>query len=555
MKMYDVTQSERRAKVRLASALGPSLKLQSAHDRSEDKTFLSAVRGDDPAEADEVESTVLKVQGCDPLPTRLDPVTQALLAGVDETARHQALTLAVPILAFLGHKVRVDYGDGTLRWVCGQSWQMGGSGCGKSLMLRALEQLFLARELRENDDNSRRIAEYSALPEKERAQKPMPKLPMRVMNTVPTAISLLSQMQVNGDGVVYLSCSECGEFGKKISQTYYCLVLDMMKKSYDGTGEPFMHKNSNNVWYVPSMKLCANVGGTIDPMYSIFRRCNADGTLSRGNLTMLGERKSPDAESPYRPPSWNEKQRSMLMQAAQRLRDFDNTYRENENETYENYIEEQKQSGGAFVPPTMDEYHQRVLQRRLENVLSLPRVLELGKVVKAYVAQYGDLADDSCSRADERAMGLAYLLCVCNDCVFENTTDSTGNDSRQEIVEQICNTCFWWIRQCVDYAVAMQRRINQGVRSVKDDVRAAYKSQALKRFAESLRMTREESFRKLEEEHDGEELGWQAIADMPGFKGLKRMQLSRLMGERYTYLGRNLYKITKQTTDETHEMQ
>ena len=92
--------------------------------------------------------SVRDILAINPLPDSLDPFTAALVGGCDPVSAHQAVTLAFPILSFLGQHARVLYSDGTLRWISGQSWQMGGSGSGKSLVLQALEQLFLAREMR-----------------------------------------------------------------------------------------------------------------------------------------------------------------------------------------------------------------------------------------------------------------------------------------------------------------------------------------------------------------------------------------------------------------------
>ena len=150
------------------------------------------------------------------------------------------------------------------------------------------------------------------------------------MDSIPTALALLQQMQINGGGAMYLSCSECGEFGKKIKAPYYSIILDMMKKSYDGTGEAYMHKSNSAMYYVPSMKLCCNIGGTFDPMYGIFSQCDSDGTLSRGAVTIIGERKDEIKYGAYIPPCWTKEQTEVLLKGAMRLRNFNNTYNEDE---------------------------------------------------------------------------------------------------------------------------------------------------------------------------------------------------------------------------------
>ena len=73
------------------------------------------------------------------------------------------MTLLCPILSFLGHNTRVLYNDGTLRWISGQSWQMGGSGRGKSVVLRELETLFLSKELSDTRASVEQVAQYAML--------------------------------------------------------------------------------------------------------------------------------------------------------------------------------------------------------------------------------------------------------------------------------------------------------------------------------------------------------------------------------------------------------
>ena len=299
----------------MVGPIGPSIEI--ARQQLEEEKAIAASCIDDGEETIDISKyKVRDVQAMSPIPEQLDPFTEALLGGVDPMSAHQAMTLSYPILAFMGQNARVLYDDGTLRWMSGQSWQMGGSGCGKSLVLRSLEQMFLAKEIAETDEAARKAAAYTLLSEKERKETSMPQEKVRILDTVPTALALLMQMQINEGGAMYLSCSECGEFGKKIRTPYYSLVLDMMKKSYDGTGEAYLHKASDKMYYVPSMKLCCNIGGTIDPMFRIFRQCDSDGTLSRGAVTILGERKNEETEGAYKAPKWTKEQTDVLLAGA-----------------------------------------------------------------------------------------------------------------------------------------------------------------------------------------------------------------------------------------------
>lgn len=299
-------------KLHSMAPLGPSIRGAAAAVEQEKKRKEEEKRLEEEI-IDFTKRKIREIQALYPVPEQLDPFTESLLSGVDPMSVHQAMTLVFPILAFLGHKARVLYADGMLRWMCGQSWQMGGSGCGKTVVLRSLENLFLSKELAEKDAAAKRESAYSQLSEEERKKVEKPQEKLRILDSVPTAIALLEQMQINGDGVMYLSCTEGGEFAKKISNQYYALVLDMMKKSYDGTGEAFLYKNSEKTYYVSSMKLCCNIGATIDPMYKIFHHCDSDGTLSRGSLVILGERKDEETEGAYKRPEWTKDQMSVLL--------------------------------------------------------------------------------------------------------------------------------------------------------------------------------------------------------------------------------------------------
>ena len=430
------------------------------------------------------------------LPERLDPFSATLLAGVDPVAVHQALTLSVPILSFLAQNMRVKYGDGQRRWICGQSWQMGASGCGKSLVLRSLEELFLAKEIEDNRRAAEEAAAYSMLSEKERRERPMPETPVRVIDGVPTAVALLMQLQINKGEGVYITCSECGEMSKKIRNNYYSLVLDMFKNTY----------------YVHSMKICANVGGTVDPMMKIFKWVNKDGTLSRGNLTILPERKDEKRDGVYRAPAWSEEQRATLTAAAERLRRFDNS------------------------DPA-------------DECVTDGRIIALGRRVKQDITALGERADDCCSRADERAMGLAYLLCAANGCIVcsgEGQVGTLHSPEADATVEACIEVARWWIMQSINAAMAMQERLDYGTKSQKEAFALAYKTVSLKSLAEKVKDAREEAFRSFETKYEGQHKRAEDFREMPALRELSDRSLRRAVSERnYESLKRGFYLITR----------
>lgn len=468
-----------------------------------------------------------------PLPDRLDPIVRTLLEGCDPSASHQVMTLVFPIFSFLGQNVRVRYGNDVLRWICGQSWQMGGSGCGKSVVLRALEELFLSRELRANERNAMEAATYSMLSEKKRQETDIPQKEVRVMEGIPTALALLQQMQINGDGAIYISCTECGEFGKKIRNAYYALQLDMFKKSYDGVGEPFLHKTAERTYYVRSMKLCINIGGTIDPMYKIFRQCESDGTMARGSLTILPERKDEDVDGIYITPSWNIEQKRLLWEAGDRLRAYDNRFAEDVLDTdIEAMLDD---FDPTQVRPSEEELCDGIKQERLRRALCLPEVVALGREIKAYLRSFkSDFIDDCCSRADERAMGFAYLLYIA------------GGENMESLVTETIPTVRWWVKTCIDCAWAMQSQLVAETRSHKEKVCRAYREQSVKRAGDSVNMMREEAFRSFEEKYEGKEKMTDDLREYAPFRNLDRSTLYRLVKSRgYAYVTNRTFLVKR----------
>lgn len=527
---------------RFSATLGPSLKIKTPEELAKEKAK-------EMEEAQEIKGAPLDARVCsikeiislNPRPDKLDPFTEALLGGCDPVSAHQALTLAFPILSFLGHNARVIYSDGTLRWVSGQSWQMGGSGCGKSLVLRALEQLFLSDEIKKNTENAEKAAAYTMLPEKERKEKPMPQAEVHILDSIPTALALLQQVQINGGGAVYISCSECGEFGKKISNPYYSLVLDMMKKSYDGTGEAYMHMASDRTYFAPSMKLCCNIGGTIDPMFRIFRHCDADGTLSRGSLTILGERKDEKTEGAYRAPDWTREQTLTLWKGADLLRNFNNTYYEDKTDiiTSENRELFEKMEGGSGELATAHDLQLAVGMERRRRALRVPEIIDFGREIKEYLADFGtEVVDDCCSRADERAMGLAYLLYI-------------ANGQKTETLEEIIGTVRWWVKLTIDCAYALQISINRETKSRKDIVRLDFKEQGLSRVAREVADAREAAFREFEAQYEGQEKTLEDFMQIAQFRSLSERTVRRLVSSReYRCVKRGVYVIEKRKTDD-----
>ena len=535
-----------RAVIRLSGRpLGPSI-AQAAADVKEKEELeaadkLAVERGevvedeviykDGKATLDLTNKNIRQIQMLNPVPEKLDPFTQALLDGVDPMAAHQALTLTFPIMAFLGHNIRVLYEDGTLRWMCGQSWQMGGSGCGKSLVLREIENLFLSEEKKKNAENAQKAAAYSLLSEKERKETNLPDEEVRIMDSVPTALALLQQMQVNGGGAMYLSCSECGEFGKKIKGTYYALVLDMMKKSYDGIGESYMHKTNSGMYYVPSMKLCCNIGGTIDPMYGIFRQCDSDGTLSRGAVTMLGERKDEKKDGPYKAPSWTKEQVEVLLKGAMRLRNFNNTYNEDDlfkndegdKESMERVFDSARDSEGNI--PTIAEYNISMQKERIRRALNVEAFQALGKEIKRYLVNIGEIADDCCSRANERAMALCYLLYIAN-----GLNEDISASEKSETIQRIIDVARWWVRSSIDCAIAVQKQLNLNSKSQRENIRNNYKEVMGASGAQQILVTRAKALREYEAGHVGEQRTLKEIHDgIALFRDISLKQVQRIV--------------------------
>ena len=512
---------------------GPSIKQMMAE--------LSAKENE--KQQDPTVSIVKDILARNPLPEDLDPFTRTLLGGVDAVAAHQTLTLVMPIMAFLGQNARVVYNDDTLRWISGQSWQMGGSGCGKSLVLRKLEELLLSRELRKASENAQVASDYSLLSEKEKKETPVPQVEMHILDTVPTALALLQQMQINKGGAIYISCSECGEFGKKISSQYYSIVLDMLKKSYDGTGEAFLHKTKEAIYYTPTMKLCCNIGGTIDPMYRILRSCNADGTLSRGNLTILPERKDEETDGKYKSPSWTMEEKQLLWEAADRLRNTNNTFKENEKIISDPecgaLLEKFGYRMAEGMPPSVEQLESAVAQERLERAFSVAEVQRLGQEIKTYLASLGDVAADCCSRADERAMGLCYLLLIANGYRFDNNgadagdadaADEHGEDDNTRLARQIVEVVRWWMVIAIDCAIAIQTRIDLKAKSEKNGILTAFGE--IRHVAPSVQNARDAAFSDFEARHAGEQVSIEDLRECPIFKELHYSTLFRLITAR-----------------------
>ena len=457
-----------------------------------------------------------------PVPEDIDPFSRTLIDGVDPVAQHQVMTLLCPILSFLGHNTRVLYNDGTLRWISGQSWQMGGSGRGKSVVLRELETLFLSKELSETRASVEQVAQYAMLSEKERKEKAQPQNKVFIYKNFPTQIALLEQMQKNGGGAIYFSCTECGELGKKVSQPSYSNLLDMMKKSYDGTGEDYMHQNKEVTYYTRSMKICCNVGGTDDPMYRIFRYSNADGTFSRGNLSILPRRKNEKVDGKYKSPSWAMEQRVFLRECADRLRTFNNVFHENEkldeidecNALLEKYGLRKE---GAPIP-TVQDLEDCVQIERCARAVCIPEVLELGRDIKDYLVSLGDMASDCCSRADERAMGLCYLLLIANG--FAPLWNSGGDEVHngeawtpedRQLLRQCINVVHWWIDIAIDCAMAVQTVLNLNTHSVKDGVIAVFGEKV--KHISAKEAARRAAFQDIETKYRGQEVPISVLGD------------------------------------------
>ena len=564
----NVASPQERAKNRLTS-VGPVINQMMAEQEAKDAAMAQqptavATQAAEPEKsglpADPRDWSMKELLESKPVPEDIDPFTRTLLGGVDPIAVHQAVTAVMPILAFLGSRTRVLYSPNRLRWVCALSWQMGGSGSGKSVVQRELESLFLSKDLKENSLNAQNAAKYSLLSEKERKETPMPDEKVRIFMGLPTAIALVQQMQINGGDAIYISCSECGEFGKKIAQPSYNVIPDMMKRSYDGTGEDFIHKTKEGVLYVRSMKICANISGTIDPMFKVFRYNNADGTLSRSNLTILPKRKDEEKEGEYIEPHWTMAERAFLRECADRLRMFNNEFHENEkpeeidecNALLEKYGLRKE---GAPVP-TVQDLEDCVHAERCARAICIPEVLELGRDIKKYLLSFGDVAADSCSRANERAMGLCYLLLIANG--FAPLRGGGGDEVHsgeawtaedRQLLRQCINVARWWIEIAIDCALALQGILDLNTRSVKNGMLAAFGEKV--KHISAVEAARLAAFCDFEARHAGEQVAIEDLREESVFAPLGRATLNRLVGDRHwvpTRRGRYLIPEQKEET-------
>ena len=549
--------------------LGPSIKDAAAAVEQEKEFCEDERRLEEEGEiVDFTKCKIREIQALTPVPEKLDPFTEALLSGVDPMSVHHALTLTFPILAFLGHKARVLYSDRKLRWICGQSWQMGGSGSGKSTVLRSLESLFLSKELIEKDIAARKQSAYSQLSEEERKKVEKPQEKLHILDSVPTAIAMLEQMQINGDGVLYLSCTEGGELAKKIGGQYFSIILDMLKKSYDGTGEAFLYKNKEKTFYVSSMKICCNIGGTIDPMYKIFRHCDSDGTLSRGAVIMLGEPKDEETEGAYKDPSWTKEQVKVLLSGAYRLRNFDNRYKEvdelsvdeltslnqksNENEKYsesdERVYESAKDDEGCI--PTVDEYYFSMQEERVRLALCVPEIISFGKEVKKELRQIGEISSDCCSRANEIAQGMCYLLYIANG--LADVPESERDGEYHETLRRIIDVARWWIKMSIDSAISVQTELNANSKSHREEIRMAYKQRAGESATRLIYNEREEVFKRYEAEHAGEIVTAREVRDSSEIlqKVVIRTVTRNLQDRGWKEVSRGKWRVPGQKTEE-----
>ncbi len=495
-----------------------------------------------------------------PLPEDIDPFSRTLLGGVDPIAVHQAMTVVIPILCQLGEQTRVLYSPNRLRWMCGMSWQMGVSGSGKSEVQRELENLFLSKDLRENSMNAKEASKYSLLSEKEKKETPVPEEKVRIFMGLPTSLALVQQMQVNDGGAIYISCTECGEFGKKIAQTSYNAIPDMMKRSYDGTGEEYIHKTLQGSLYVPSMKLNANFSGTIDPVFKVFRYNNADGTLSRCNLTILPRRKDEEKEGVYKEPHWAMKERIFLRECADRLRTFNNKFHENEKpdeiDECNALLEKYGLRADENYVPTVQDLEDCVYAEQCDKAVCIPEVLELGRDIKKYLVSFGDMAADSCSRANERAMGLCYLLLIANG--FAPLRSGGGDEVHsgeawtaedRQLLRQCINTARWWIEIAIDCALALQGILDLNTRSVKNGMLAAFGEKV--KHISAVEAARLAAFCDFEARHAGEQVAIEDLREESVFAPLARATLNRLVGDRHwvpTRRGRYLIPEQKEET-------
>ena len=167
----------------------------------------------------------------------------------------------------------------------------------------------------------------------------------------------------------------------------------------------------------------------------------------------------------------------------------------------------------------------------------MPEIIALGNEIKAHLASYGtEIIDDCCSRADERAMGLAYLLYI-------------ANDESADVLSDIISTVRWWVKISIDCAYAVQLAINSGTHSYKEIVRCNFKTQGISRVQQEVDSARDEAFREYETMYEGEEKSIADFQQIPILRALCPRTVRRLVQDRgYKSVRRGVYVVHSPVT-------
>ena len=216
---------------------------------------------------------------------------------------------------------------------------------------------------------------------------------------------------------------------------------------------------------------------------------------------------------------------------------------DNNEESNRRAYEGAKDSDGNV--PTLTEYNISVQEERVRLALSVPAIVAFGKEIKANLARIGEIADDSCSRANERAQAMCYLLYIANGlaAVPEEERDARYDETLHRIIDVVR----WWVNSSIDCAIAIQRQLNVNSKSYREEIRLAYKETMGASAAQNAQRERNDAFREYEAAHVGEIVSIKEAQEANDvFKTVSRktfLSLVRQRGWRFVVNGK--YRVIK----------
>ena len=266
--------------------------------------------------------------------------------------------------------------------------------------------------------------------------------------------------------------------------------------------------------------------------------------------------------------SWTKEQVKVLLSGAYRLRNFDNRYKEvdelsvdeltslnqnsNENEKYsesdERVYESAKDDEGCI--PTVDEYYFSMQEERVRLALCVPEIISFGKEVKKELRQIGEISSDCCSRANEIAQGMCYLLYIANG--LADVPESERDGEYHETLRRIIDVARWWIKMSIDSAISVQTELNANSKSHREEIRMAYKQRAGESATRLIYNEREEVFKRYEAEHAGEIVTAREVRDSSQIlqKVVIRTVTRNLQDRGWKEVSRGKWRVPGQKTEE-----